>query len=156
WEQMMDEMAEAVGMDPVQFRLLNVQKPGTKVAHTHSPWLTPMPETENGTLTYDCFASVEVLQEGMKAIGWEKRNPVAGGNPGRMKRGYGVGMSQHHAGRVGYREGEVGFQKVTSGRRTNERGSGGVDEGDPFEAELVLNADGTVVLHFAQADSGTN
>src|SRR5947207_11604693 len=30
WEQMMDEMAEAVGMDPVQFRLLNVQKPGTR------------------------------------------------------------------------------------------------------------------------------
>src|SRR5438046_9476966 len=31
WEQKMDEMAEAVGMDPVQFRLLNVQKPGTKI-----------------------------------------------------------------------------------------------------------------------------
>src|SRR2546425_7391903 len=33
WEQMMDEMAEAVGMDPVQCRLLNVQKPGTNITH---------------------------------------------------------------------------------------------------------------------------
>jgi CO/xanthine dehydrogenase Mo-binding subunit len=32
WEQMMDEMAEPIGMDPVKFRLLNVQKPGTKVS----------------------------------------------------------------------------------------------------------------------------
>jgi CO/xanthine dehydrogenase Mo-binding subunit len=35
WEQMMDEMAEAVGMDPVKFRLLNVQHPGTVLTHEH-------------------------------------------------------------------------------------------------------------------------
>ena len=51
WEQMMDEMAEAVGMDPVKFRLLNVQKPGTKVAIGQGgPTIVPMPETENGFL----------------------------------------------------------------------------------------------------------
>ncbi|HEY3247715.1 MAG TPA: xanthine dehydrogenase family protein molybdopterin-binding subunit, partial [bacterium] len=149
WEQMMDEMAEAVGMDPVQFRLLNVQKPGTKVAHTHSPWLTPMPETTNGTLTYDSYASVEVLEEGRKAIGWDKRNPVPGGNPGRFKRGFGMGMSQHHAGRVGYHEGEIGFEKVRAG-------GGGGGEGDAFQAEIVVDMAGNVVLHFGQPDSGTN
>src|SRR5207247_9514488 len=82
WEQMMDEMAEAVGMDPVQFRLLNVQKPRTKVSHEQGgPTVVLMTEMEKGFLTYDSYASVEVLQEGVKAIGWEKRNPAPGGNP---------------------------------------------------------------------------
>src|SRR5207244_11182593 len=109
WEQMIDEMGEAVGMDPVQFRLLNVQKPGTKVTiESGGPTMVLMPEMEKGFLTYDSYASVEVLQEGMKAIGWEKRNPVPGGNTGRFKRGFGVAMSQHHAVRLGYIGGEVG------------------------------------------------
>ncbi len=71
-----------------------------------------MPETENGFLTTTAYASVEVLEEGAKAIGWDKRNPVPGGNPGRFKRGFGVAMSQHHAGRVGYQEGEPGYDWV--------------------------------------------
>src|SRR5881396_292048 len=146
WEQMMDEMAEAVGMDPVQFRLLNVQKPGTTITHEHGgPTVIPMPESEHGTLTYDSYASVEVLQEGMKAIGWEKRNPAPGGNPGRFKRGFGVAMSQHHAGRLGYHDGEIGFERVVK--------RGGADV---YQAELELNAEGNIVLHFAQPDSGTN
>ena len=154
WEQMMDEMAEAVGVDPVQFRLLNVQKPGTKVALKQGgPTIVPMPETENGELHYDCYASVEVLQEGAKAIGWEKRNPVAGGNPGRFKRGFGAAMSQHHAGRVGYQEGEGGFDWILSRSRDQ---SGGGEGGSIFNAELELNSEGNVVMHFAQPDSGTN
>jgi CO/xanthine dehydrogenase Mo-binding subunit len=154
WEQMMDEMAEAVGMDPVEFRLLNVQKPGTKVLHKHSLWLTPMPETKDGGLTYDSYASVEVLQEGMKAIGWEKRNPVPGGNPGRFKTGYGIGMSMHHAGRVGYHEGEVGFQRIMKASGASAGGAG--NEGDAFMAEVKVNAAGEILMYFGQPDSGTN
>ena len=57
WEQMMDEMAEAVGMDPAEFRLLNVQKPGTKVSIAQGgPTMTVMPESVEGVLTYDCYA----------------------------------------------------------------------------------------------------
>src|SRR5206468_9694009 len=67
WEQMMDEMAEAVGMDPVTFRLLNVQHPGTVLTHEHGGvTVTPMPESLNGTLKYDSYAVVEVLEEGQK------------------------------------------------------------------------------------------
>jgi xanthine dehydrogenase YagR molybdenum-binding subunit len=95
---------------------------------------------------------VEVLQEGMKVIGWEKRNPVPGGNPGRFKRGFGVGMSQHHAGRVGYRDGEIGFEKVSAPGG----GGGGGGQNDPFQAEIVVDMAGTVNLHFGQPDSGTN
>ena len=153
WEQMMDEMAEAVGMDPVQFRLLNVQKPGTQVALKQGgTTVIPMPEMEKGALRYDCFASVEVLEEGAKAIGWEKRNPVAGGNPGRFKRGLGVAMSQHHAGRLGYQEGEPGFDWMMSKRQ----GGAAAPGNDIYEGALEINADGDVVLRYAQPDSGTN
>src|SRR2546428_13232353 len=107
--------------------------------------MAPVPELENGLLTYDSFASVEVLEEGMKAIGWDKRNPAPGGNAGRFKRGFGMAMSQHHAGRVGYHEGEVGFE------RTVKRGGA-----DVYESEIELNAEGSIILRFAQPDSGTN
>ena len=56
---MMDEMAEAVKVDPVQFRLMHITRP--KPGDTRYP--------------YDSFPSVEVLQEVAKAFGWEKRNP---------------------------------------------------------------------------------
>ena len=79
---MIDEMADAVGIDPVQFRLMHITR------------LTPG-DTRH---PYESLPTVEVLREGAKAFGWEKRNPVAGGEPGRFKRGFGLGMSQHHGG----------------------------------------------------------
>ena len=151
WEQMMDEMAEAVGMDPVDFRLMNVQHPGTTLTHEQGGvTVTPMPESKNGTLTYDSYAVVEVLGEGKKVIGWENRNARPGGQPGRFKRGIGVALNQHHAGRVGYHDGEEGFKRVTA------RGGGGGGDADVFNGFVILNADGNIVLHFAQPDSGTN
>jgi xanthine dehydrogenase YagR molybdenum-binding subunit len=177
WEQMMDEMAEAVGMDPVKFRLLNVQKPGTVLSHEQGGvTVTPMPESLNGTLKYDSYAVVEILEEGQKVIGWEKRNATPGGTPGRFKRGIGVALNQHHAGRVGYHEGEIGFERVTrrgggqggggGGGRfaggnagTAQQGGGGGTAGGPndvYHAHVDVNAEGNVVLHFAQPDSGTN
>ena len=93
WEIMMDEMTEAVGTDPLQFRLSHIAKPGMKLSPArdwHAGDLGQRYEVENGALTYDCFASAEVLEEGAKAIGWDKRNPVPGGTQGRFKRGIGV------------------------------------------------------------------
>ena len=154
WEQMMDEMAEALNMDPVKFRLLNTPKPGTKIAVGQGgPTITEMPEMENGLLTYDCYAGVEVLEEGGKNIGWEKRNPVPGGNPGRFKRGFGMSMNQHHAGRVGYHEGEPGFDWIVS-RDLNSAGSAGGSE--VYNGEIMVNEEGHVTLYHIQPDSGTN
>src|SRR5258708_17254541 len=126
---MMDEMAEAVGLDPVEFRLMHITRP--KVGDTRYP--------------YDSFPSVEVLTEGAKAFGWEKRNPVAGGAPGRMKRGFGVGMSQHHGGLMGYHEGEAAFAGLAAARGAA-----------VFGTELDLTADGYVTMKIALPDSGSN
>jgi len=152
WESMMDEMAEAVGKDPLQFRLMHISRPGTKLSPAkdwHAGDLGRRYEIENGALTYDSFASVEVLEEGAKAIGWDKRNPVPGGSPGRVKRGIGLGMSQHHCGIMGYHDGEVGYQ------RTAPADAGG-PTGSTFGAEVEVNADGYVIMKNALPDSGTN
>ena len=129
WENMMDEMAEAVGKDPVEFRMLHITR--ISPADTRHP--------------YQSFASVEVLQEGAKAFGWTKRNPVAGGNPGRFKRGFGLGMSQHHGGLMGYHEGEEPFARLAAAPGAN-----------IFTAELEVGTDGTVTMKVALPDSGSN
>ncbi|HEV3334547.1 MAG TPA: molybdopterin-dependent oxidoreductase [Bryobacteraceae bacterium] len=129
WENMMDEMAEAVGIDPVQFRLMHITRP----------------KPGNPRYPYDSFPSVEVLEEGAKAFGWEKRNPVPGGMSGRFKRGFGVGMSQHHGGLMGYHEGEEAFPRLAAARGAA-----------VFGTELELTADGFVTMKVALPDSGSN
>lgn len=153
WENMIDEMAEALGIDPLKFRLMHVSKPGTKLSPAgdwDSSDLGKRYEVQNGALTYDSFASVEVLEEGAKAAGWDKRNPKAGGNPGRFKRGLGVAISQHHSGQMGYHEFEVGFEKRTAEPGIN-GGGGGI-----YGAELEVTADGLVLMRNALPDSGSN
>jgi xanthine dehydrogenase YagR molybdenum-binding subunit len=131
WEIMMDEMADTLGLDPVQFRLMHVTRP--KPGDSRYP--------------YDCFPSVEVLEEGAKAFGWDQRHPTRGGTPGRFQRGFGVGMSQHHGGTFGYHDGEEAFARVAA-----QSGQGG----GVFSTELELTADGFVTMKVALPDSGSN
>ena len=147
WENMMDEMAEALGLDPIQFRLMHVARPGTRMTKDWHEDFGNRFETDNGELRYDSFASVEVLEEGAKAMGWDRRNPKAGGNPGRFKRGIGVGMSQHHAGHMGYHDGEVYFEKLSAQPALL---------GSMFGAAVEVTADGYVHMLNALPDSGTN
>jgi CO/xanthine dehydrogenase Mo-binding subunit len=150
WESMIDEMAEAAGIDPVQFRLMHVPKPGTKLSPAkdwHAQGLGSKYEIENGSLTFDSYASVEVLEEGAKVIEWSRRSPKPGGAPGRFKRGIGLGMSQHHSGQLGYHEGEIYFEK-----RLKEAGG----QPDLFTADVEIDAVGNVTVKTALPDSGTN
>ena len=129
WESMMDEMAETLGLDPVQFRLMHITRP--KAGDTRYP--------------YDCFPSVEILEEGAKAFGWDKRNPTPGGSTGRFKRGFGIGMTQHHGGLMGYHEGEEVFAKLAA-----------APGAAVFGTELELGTDGYVTMKVALPDSGSN
>jgi len=99
------------------------------------------PEAEKGALTYDSFASIEVLKEGAKLFGWEKRNATPGSQPGRFKRGMGLGISQHHPGSLSYHEGEPAFK---------------TERGILWRADVEMDANGRVVLRSALPDSGTN
>jgi xanthine dehydrogenase YagR molybdenum-binding subunit len=62
-ESLLDELAYKIGMDPVEFRKKNLR---------------------------DDFY-VHQLNRAAREIGWDKRNPVPGGNPGPRKRGMGCG-----------------------------------------------------------------
>jgi xanthine dehydrogenase YagR molybdenum-binding subunit len=126
---MIDEMAGAFGIDPVEYRLMHITR------------LTPA-DTRH---PYESMPTVEVLQEGSKAFGWEKRNPIAGGTSGRFKRGFGLGMSQHHGGNMGYHEGEEAYAKLAAEPGAN-----------IFSSELELTADGFVTMKIALPDSGSN
>jgi xanthine dehydrogenase molybdenum-binding subunit len=142
FENLIDELAEIAGLDPVEFRLRNVARPGDRLDPA-TDWSIELkrPELENGALTYDCYASVEVLQEGAKQIGWDKRNPRPGSMTGRLKRGLGVGMSQHHPGQLSYHEDEPAFK---------------TERGTLFGADVEMDATGQVILRSALPDSGTN
>src|SRR5437667_6514133 len=149
WENMIDEMAEAVGKDPVEFRLMHVPRPGTKLNKAWHEDLGNRFEAENGEVHLDSYASVEVLQEGAKAIGWDRRNPKPGGASGRFKRGTGVAMSQHHPGHMGYHDGEVYFEKASAG------GALGGGQGI-FGSQVEVRPDGTILMRNAMPESGTN
>jgi len=129
WESMMDEMAETLGLDPVQFRLMHITRP------------TP----SDARHPYDSFPSVEVLTEGATAFGWDRRNAKPGSAPGRFKRGVGMGMTQHHGGLMGYHEGEEAFAKLAAAKGAA-----------IFGTELELGADGAVTMKVALPDSGSN
>jgi xanthine dehydrogenase YagR molybdenum-binding subunit len=63
-ESLVDELAYTIKMDPVEFRKKNLRDP---VYHRQ-------------------------LDRGAREIGWTRRNPVAGGNPGPLKRGMGCAV----------------------------------------------------------------
>jgi xanthine dehydrogenase YagR molybdenum-binding subunit len=63
-ESLVDELAHKIKMDPVAFRKKNLRD---EVYHRQ-------------------------LDRGAKEIGWSRRNPVAGGNPGPLKRGMGCAV----------------------------------------------------------------
>jgi CO/xanthine dehydrogenase Mo-binding subunit/aerobic-type carbon monoxide dehydrogenase small subunit (CoxS/CutS family) len=128
WESMMDEMAEALALDPVQFRMMHITRP--KPGDARYP--------------YDCFPSVEVLQEGAKAFGWDKRTAPNSAS-GRYRRGVGMGMTQHHGGLMGYHEGEPEFAALAA-----------APGAAVFGTELELGADGLVTMKVALPDSGSN
>jgi len=63
-ESLVDELAHRIKMDPVEFRKKNLRD---EVYHRQ-------------------------LARGAQEIGWSRRNPVAGGNPGPLKRGMGCAV----------------------------------------------------------------
>jgi len=122
-------MAETFGLDPIEFRLKHITRP----------------RPGDDRYPYDSFASVEVLTEGAKTFGWEKRSAKPASAEGRFKRGVGVAMSQHHGGLMGYHEGEAAFAALAA-----------APDASVFGTELEVDASGDVLMKIALPDSGSN
>jgi xanthine dehydrogenase YagR molybdenum-binding subunit len=98
-ESLMDELAYKAGLDPLAFRKMN------------------LPEA----------AHLRQLDKGAEVIGWSKRNPVPGGWPGTLKRGFGCAVGNWGGGgragnQVDVKVGQDGKVSVTVG--TQDLGTG--------------------------------
>ena len=97
-ESLMDELAYKIKMDPVEFRIKNLRD---EVYHRQ-------------------------LRRAAQEIGWSKRNPIAGGNAGPLKRGFGCAVGVW--------------------------GGGGNDQ---CKVDLTISRDGSVVVAVGTQDLGT-
>ena len=97
-ESLVDELAYKIKMDPVAFRKKNLRD---EVYHRQ-------------------------LDRGAKEIGWSRRNPVAGGNPGPLKRGMGCAIGTW--------------------------GGGGNNQ---CKTDVTISRDGSVVVAIGTQDLGT-
>lgn len=85
-ESMMDELAEKLGMDPIELRLKNYVGLGGKFK------ITPTVES-----TIKSCGVEEILKKGAELIGWNKR-PKPGEQKGKLRRGIGVVKGFHRSG----------------------------------------------------------
>ena len=84
-ECLMDEMAEAIGMDPVEFRKINHIRSGES-----SPVFEALGEGKKGTpMTIGSCALKECIEIGAKEIDWSRRTPWQS-KTGRFRRGLGM------------------------------------------------------------------
>ncbi len=72
-DSIIDEMAEKIGMDPLEFRLKNYAE---KDQVSNNPYTSKLLK--------------EAYEQGSKAIGWERRSNPAGSDKGPVKRGIGM------------------------------------------------------------------
>ncbi|HEY8410478.1 MAG TPA: xanthine dehydrogenase family protein molybdopterin-binding subunit [Pyrinomonadaceae bacterium] len=97
-ESLVDELAYKIKMDPVAFRKKNLRD---EIYHRQ-------------------------LDRGAKEIGWSRRNPIAGGNPGPVKRGIGCAVGTW--------------------------GGGGNDQ---CKVDVTISRDGSVLVAVGSQDLGT-
>jgi xanthine dehydrogenase molybdenum-binding subunit len=114
-EAVLDELACAINMDPIDFRLKNRLREGDDLC------------SAPGKIVSTVWLE-EAARGGAKAIGWERRLPVAGATPGPRKTGLGMAMVIHSCG-------------------SNPAGTS--------EAEVVIDPQGRISLYSGTPDQGS-
>jgi len=149
-EQMMDMLAEKIGMDPVELRLKNF----TDVSQSRK------------NIPYTSASLRECLNEGARAFGWKEAR-AAKKSDGHIKRGVGMaaGMWQGGAGSPPYTaevrlfsDGGVtiktGAMDIGTGTKTAACMVAAEELGWPLESIRIENAD-TAVTPYAQSSGGS-
>jgi xanthine dehydrogenase YagR molybdenum-binding subunit len=148
-EQMMDMLAEKIGMDPIELRLKNF----TEVSQTR-------------TMPYTSASLRECLAQGAQAFGWREARAAAKSS-GHIKRGFGVaaGMWQGGYGSPPYTaevrmfsDGGVtiktGAMDIGTGTKTVACMVAAEELGIPLESVRIINAD-TAVTPYGQSSGGS-
>jgi xanthine dehydrogenase YagR molybdenum-binding subunit len=149
-EQMMDALAEILGLDPVEFRLRN---------------LTDVSQVRGGT-PYTSTGLEECLREGAKAFGWSEAKAKGPGG-GRLVRGVGMGACTWVAGDGGppstaivkyFADGSVnlnmGASDIGTGTKTVMAMVVSEELGVPVEKIQIEHAD-TATTQFATPSGGS-
>ena len=84
-ESVIDELADAIHMDPIEFRLKNRLHEGDDLC------------SAPGKIVSTVWVE-EAARAGAKTIGWERRSPVPAANSGPRKKGIGMAMVIHSCG----------------------------------------------------------
>jgi xanthine dehydrogenase molybdenum-binding subunit len=93
-EAEIDEIAAAIGMDPLEFRLKNKLGVGDVIP------LNGVPVSSSGL--------EETMLKGAESIGWHRRNPEPGTKDGRYKRGIGMASYCHYSPMLKHTERSIG------------------------------------------------
>ena len=93
-EAEIDEIAAAIGMDPLEFRLKNKLNVGDVIP------LNGVPISSSGL--------EETMLKGAEAIGWHKRNLEPGSPKGRFRRGIGMASYCHYSPMLKHTERSIG------------------------------------------------
>jgi CO/xanthine dehydrogenase Mo-binding subunit len=149
-EQMMDMLAEKIGMDPIEFRLKNF----TAVSQTRKD----IPYTSTGFR--------ECLTEGARVFGWKEAR-AAKKSAGHIKRGIGVAAGMWQGGNGGppytaeirmYTDGGVtiktGALDLGTGTKTVACMVAAEELGIPLENIRIINAD-TAITPYASSSGGS-
>ncbi|HDN76227.1 MAG TPA: aldehyde oxidase, partial [Acidilobales archaeon] len=80
-EAQMDELAKKLGMDPVEFRLRNMLRPGSR--------------TITNQLLEESVGIAEAVSKLAKVSGWYEKRKEYGRDKGRYRRGIGIGVAWH-------------------------------------------------------------
>ena len=120
---------DSFGIDPVEFRMMHVRQ------------LTP----NDPGRPYQTIATRRSAAARRQSFRMGQAESGRGRIEGRFKRGFGLGMSQHHGGLMGYHEGEPEYAKLAA-----------APGAQIFGTEFDLDADGNVTMKIALPDSGSN
>ena len=80
-EAQMDELAKKLGMDPVEFRLKNMLRPGSR--------------TITNQLLEESVGIAEAVEKLAKVANWKRKYMEYGKEKGRYRRGIGIGVAWH-------------------------------------------------------------
>jgi CO/xanthine dehydrogenase Mo-binding subunit len=107
-ECLVDEMADALGMDPLDFRLRHhVRKEGQPGARKTPPGQLVPDEPVEGGVPFSSNALHECLEQGAARIGWRERRRPTGSATGPVRRGLGLAMCIYRGGHGVESEAEV-------------------------------------------------
>jgi CO/xanthine dehydrogenase Mo-binding subunit len=143
-EQMMDALAEAIDMDPVELRLKNIP--------TFS-------QARDGNPVYSTTGLKECLQKGAKAFGWKEAREKSGRNrhKGHLRRGVGVAAASWFIG-GGMPPATVIVKLYSDGSVNLNMGASDIGTGTKTVMAMVIAEElgiKTDVIQIENADTGT-